>query len=751
MQVICEKCSRALDFSGEPPSFCAYCGQALRATALHTPSSHDPEALTIPAAPPTPSGTAIMPQGVGGFRLVRQLGAGGMGGVYEAEENDSGRRVALKLIAPELAASPETVERFRQEGRIASMVAHPRCVFVHAVDEDAGRPYIVMELMPGETLKDLVDKKGPLPVEEAIAKTLDVIDGLLEAHRLEVIHRDVKPSNCFLEPDGRVKIGDFGLAKSLSKDPHLTKTGSFVGTPYFASPEQVRGEAIDRQTDVYSVAATLYYLLTGQPPFWGSDSAATLARIVSDPPPSLRTLKPELSPALDRTLLRGLDRDRKRRWQSLEDFKAALLALRPVPLSQAGLGLRLLGYLIDLGLIGLVSQSLLIVLLLTVPATKSWTSQAQSAVLALLLGVAYFSSFIVLEHVAGCSLGKALFRLRVCSPEWIDPPQWGPTALRTAVCFGLLHLPALLTIGVMPGKFTIAAPLTALGVVALCWPMRERNNWRGWHELLSGTRVASLPSPRPDENLLASGGWLLSMLQSRGLDRGAIKAGPLPQRVGGFAVRGALKRTAGETVLLGEDSSFGRRVFLWLRPLTSPSLDRARRDVGRRTRLRWLTSGKQGDLQWDAILAPSGCPLPDYVRSEGSLAWPQGKILLQDLAEELTAACAEGTLPRFLSPAQVWVQADGRARLADIALRAGENDQETLPGGTDQERCLALLSQMAVLALEGQARSPEDPIAPIWAAMPEKARAVLDRLLGVKARYDSMEQLRDDLKGIEHE
>src|SRR5438309_6357493 len=118
-----------------------------------------------------------------------------------------------------------------------------------------------MELMPGDTLADLVARNGPLPYPEAVKKIRDVIAGLQEAHRLDVIHRDVKPSNCFLEADGRVKVGDFGLAKSLVKDAHLTKTGAFVGTPHFASPEQVRGEPIDAGTDVYSVAATLFYLL----------------------------------------------------------------------------------------------------------------------------------------------------------------------------------------------------------------------------------------------------------------------------------------------------------------------------------------------------------------------------------------------------------------------------------------------------------------------------------------------------------
>ncbi|HMF19168.1 MAG TPA: serine/threonine-protein kinase, partial [Gemmataceae bacterium] len=251
MQVVCSKCGKVLEYSGDCPLFCAYCGQALTDTSLNTPSGFDPEGLTQVGAGVGGSGTKL--RSLGGYQLTRELGSGGMGAVYEAQETASGRRVAVKLITPEFAGAGDAVDRFRQEGRIASMVAHPRCVFVLSVDEEAGQPYIVMELMPGSTLKDLVDREGPLAPQDAIAKILDVIEGLQAAHRLEVIHRDVKPSNCFLEPDGRVKIGDFGLAKSLVKDAHLTKTGAFVGTPHFASPEQIKSEPIDQQTDVYSV------------------------------------------------------------------------------------------------------------------------------------------------------------------------------------------------------------------------------------------------------------------------------------------------------------------------------------------------------------------------------------------------------------------------------------------------------------------------------------------------------------------
>src|SRR5581483_920077 len=336
----CPHCERALEFVGAPPRFCAYCGRPLSATGglavtVAGPSPTLPGA-TAPLGVPDRSAEPALPPTVGRYRLLRRLGGGGMGTVYEAQDESSGRRVPLKLLSPEYAGAPEALARFRQEGYLASGLAHPRCVFVLAADEDAGRPYIIMELMPGRTLDDLVRERGPLPVVEAIAKILDVIDGLSEAHRRGLIHRDVKPSNCFLEADGRVKVGDFGLAKSLLSDSQLTRPGTFLGTPLYAAPEQVKREAADAQSDIYSVAATLYYLLTARAPHESGDALASLARIVSEDAPPPRRLRPELPRALERVVLRGLQRDRKVRWKSLDDFRAALLPFLPARPSIGG-------------------------------------------------------------------------------------------------------------------------------------------------------------------------------------------------------------------------------------------------------------------------------------------------------------------------------------------------------------------------------------------------------------------------------
>jgi hypothetical protein len=288
---------------------------------------------------------------------------------------------------------------------------------VLAADEDQGRPYIVMELMPGDTLDDLVRQDGPLPPEQAIRKILDVIDGLNEAHEIGLIHRDVKPGNCFLEADGRVKIGDFGLAKSLLRASYLTRTGTFLGTPLFAAPEQIKREASTVQDDVYSVAATLYFLLTGQAPFQSGEAMATMARIVSEDPPPMRTLRPDLPRALDDVVLRGLARERNKRWCNLEQFRRALLPLLPAEVSVGGLGLRFGAFLLDAFLLSLAREVLLGVLVVFLEVGTVLKALAILAMAA--TEVVYFG---VLEGRFGWSVGKRALRLRVSNPTTHEPP-----------------------------------------------------------------------------------------------------------------------------------------------------------------------------------------------------------------------------------------------------------------------------------------------------------------------------------------
>jgi hypothetical protein len=727
-----------LQFSGERPSFCAYCGNPLNVTPT---AAFEPTAETKVLHEPPPGGPAAAPAHLGGYRILRPLGAGGMGAVYEAEDVGSGRRVALKLIAPEFTASASAVDRFRQEGRLASGIAHPRCVFVVAADEDAGRPYIVMELMPGDTLETLVARRGPLPPEQAVAKILDVIDGLREAHRLGVIHRDVKPSNCFLEADGRVKVGDFGLAKSLVNQAHLTKTGTFLGTLLFCSPEQIRAEPVDQQSDVYSVAATLYYLLTGKAPFQGGDAAATLARIVADPAPSMRSPRPDLPAALDQVVLRGLERDRPRRWRSLEEFRAALLPFAPGRLPVTGVGLRFGAYLID---------SLILMPLGFVQAALTMQDLSGTTNLALLRVSSLADLFLVLAYYAlqeglwGCTLGKRLLRLRVWTVAGSGPPGLPRALLRTGLWLALISVPTLaVAISMAPSELThnpqlnfllsgLQTALLTAGVLLMVSTMRARNGYRCLHDVLSGTRVVRLPDPERRRSLT-----------SRPLDRDLRPGDGLPGRLGGFVVRGVLGGPAGEPVLLGEDQGLGREVLLWLRPADAPPLGPARRELTRLTRLRWLAGGRQDDRQWDAFLAPAGRPLAEMVGAGGPLPWAEARPLLEQLTEELAAARAGGTLPGSLVPEQVWVQANGQALLLDMALcQVAPDAGEGRAAPESDEDALALLGRVAGLLLEGHPR-PAGP--PVRAPVPGHAADFLARLLGRPRPYRAVAEARDAL------
>jgi uncharacterized RDD family membrane protein YckC len=738
-----------LDYAEQRPAFCSRCGHAL------TPSPAGPTTAFEPATTgvdvPATVETGPPPEAVGGYRLLRPLGSGGMGTVYEAEDTASGRRVALKLIAPDYADAADAVERFRREGRLASTLSHPRCVFVLAADEEAGRPYIVMELMPGRTLEDVVAEQGPMTPGAAIACILDVIEGLQEAHRLGFIHRDVKPSNCFLDAGGRVKVGDFGLAKSLMRGDNLTRTGSFLGTLLFAAPEQIKGESLDPQTDVYAVAATLYYLLTGRAPFAGGDAAATLARTVSEVAPPMRGVRPELDPALDAVVLRGLERDRGRRWRSLADFKAALAPLLPGPMPVATLGIRFVAYLLD-SLILLLIYAILAVALGKV-AVHTGPAKFETTIgnppeqgLPLMGDVVYF---VLLEGLWGASLGKRMLRLRVRRASTNARPGLGRVLLRTLVYMGLLELGSLAFLvsnlafkhpGVDDETWARNAPISfmlvnvlplfgmPLGIVLLLAPMRTRNGYRGMHEWLSDTRTVRLP--RPERRRVLTGRpreWSLSQPEG------------MPAALGPFVVRGAIRWEQSAKLLLGQDRGLGRRVWLWLRPAADPPLSAVRRDISRPTRLRWLACGRHADWQWDAFMAFDGSPLPRPSRRREE-AWPRALPLLEQLSDELATASAEGTLPDTLHARQVWVGPDGQVQLLDLPLDATDTEAASGP-----DRALALLADVAALALEDQPRAA-GRTGPVRAPIPLPVRPILDRLLGAGQPYPDVAQFHTDLK-----
>lgn len=265
---------------------------------------------------------------LGNYRVIKKIGEGGMGEVYLARDMTLERDVALKVISPELARNPNLMTRFRVEAIAQARLNFPNIVIIHSFEQCADTYYIVMEYVEGKTLKNLIKESPKIPVERIIRIFSSLLEGMDYAHRKGVLHRDIKPANIFITPDDTVKIADFGIAKVSGIDG-LTRVGSTVGTPLYSSPEQIRGEKMGPETDIYSVGVTLYEMLTGIQPFKagsGSDFEIQKAHLEIIPgKPS--TLNSAVSPALDAVVMKSLAKSTDQRYRSAEAFKKALDAL----------------------------------------------------------------------------------------------------------------------------------------------------------------------------------------------------------------------------------------------------------------------------------------------------------------------------------------------------------------------------------------------------------------------------------------
>jgi Tol biopolymer transport system component/tRNA A-37 threonylcarbamoyl transferase component Bud32 len=274
------------------------------------------------------------------YRILRAVGSGGMGVVYEAEDTKLGRRVALKFLPPELAADAAALERFAREARAASALNHPNICTIYAIEEAGGARFIAMELLEGESLDRRIASR-PLAWDALVDTGLQIADALDAAHRRGIIHRDIKPANIFLTTEDRAKVLDFGVAKMLlqrvaqaetigeaTAQHALTGAGATVGTIAYMSPEQARGEELDARTDLFSLAAVLYEMSTGRRAFDGRTSAVIFSRILEGTPDPPRDLNPTLPPKLEDVILRGLEKDRDLRYQSAADLRADLKRLK---------------------------------------------------------------------------------------------------------------------------------------------------------------------------------------------------------------------------------------------------------------------------------------------------------------------------------------------------------------------------------------------------------------------------------------
>jgi eukaryotic-like serine/threonine-protein kinase len=255
----------------------------------------------------------------GRYRLESKLGSGGMSTVYLALDEVLDRPVAVKLLHREISDEEDQLERFRREARAAARLSHPNLVGVIDAGEDDGRPYIVFEYIDGRTLKRQIQEEGPLQVDEAVAYAIEIGRGLTAAHARKLVHRDVKPQNVLIDPDGRAKVTDFGIARSLEQKG-MTATGRVLGTTDYVSPEQAMGEDVDERSDVYSLGVVLYEMLTGDVPFQAETQVGVAMKHVNEPMPDVQVKRPEVSAVVASVVDRATTKDPRDRYSTVAEM-----------------------------------------------------------------------------------------------------------------------------------------------------------------------------------------------------------------------------------------------------------------------------------------------------------------------------------------------------------------------------------------------------------------------------------------------
>ena len=264
-------------------------------------------------------------QEIGPFRIVSQLGRGGMATVFKAYQATLDRYVAIKIPLPDFEANPDFVARFKREARIIARLDHSNIIPIYEVNEFEGTPYLVMRFVDGQTLRDFLKTyKKPVRMPTVLSVMRPVTSALAYAHQKSVLHRDIKPSNIMLGKDANVYLMDFGLARIAAETDVTLSKDLVLGTPYYISPEQAKGEPLNQQTDIYSLGVVLYEMLTGQVPFTGERSGVVVYHHISTPPPPPSKINPEIPPRVEQVVLQALAKDRKDRFSNASTMMQAL-------------------------------------------------------------------------------------------------------------------------------------------------------------------------------------------------------------------------------------------------------------------------------------------------------------------------------------------------------------------------------------------------------------------------------------------
>lgn len=558
----------------------------------------------------------------GDYRIITRLGHGGMGVVYEAEHTPTSRRVALKVLAQSID-QPEAKARFMREGRLAASINHPNSVYVYGTEEIDGIPAISMELVSGGTLAQIVKTHGPLPIRRAVDAVLQIIDGLAAADHRGVLHRDVKPSNCFVASDGTVKIGDFGLSISTSGQhlhsvTDITIEGTFLGTPAFASPEQLRGEPLDRRSDIYAIGVTLFYLLTAKVPFDADNMIHLLATVLDKPAPSAASIRGEIPTDLDAIIAKCLQKPAGSRFETYESLRNALKPFSSEAPIAASLGNRSLAGMVD----ALICWTVLAPVNLLIWArgdlfVNPTASQTWRGILAgLLISIVVILYYAICESRYGYTPGKKLLGLRVSSGD--NHPRLKQTLLRALLFILVPTLPSFVfQIATLSNDAsfhafnvqTIAAMVAGWMYYVLKFGLfataRANNGYLAIHDRVTGTRVLEL-AVEPDRSVTRE------EADEFQLDANAVMIGPYHQLQ-------TLFQRGSEKLILGYDAKLLRRVWLHVQPIGTPSVSSAIKDSTDDSTLRWL-GGRRSEFEcWDCYEAPAGESLAQVARlSDGS-------------------------------------------------------------------------------------------------------------------------------------
>ncbi|MEM9280462.1 MAG: protein kinase [Verrucomicrobiota bacterium] len=659
---ICSGCDKPVP-NDAPEGLCPECLMIEALATAPVPMPH-PDQVSLPEVGDT----------FGGYHIQRELGRGGMGAVFEAEQIETGRRVALKLLNHQLD-SPEARARFLREGRLAASINHPNSVYVFGTDEIEGIPIIIMELVAGGNLEDYVKTRGPLPAEEAVDAVLQLISGLEAADAIGILHRDIKPSNCFRDHEGTVKIGDFGLSISseANADSRVTLDGTVFGTPSFASPEQLRGEELNARSDMYAIGATLYCLLTGHPPFKGKTIAQLVANVLEEAPISLSEARPDLPEELVRVIMRCLQKNPGDRYASYSQLAQALTPFNSDAPTPAPIYLRFSAYLIDaiilapLGFcIALLALGEELFLVQTTP--KSMLVYFLLTGGSLFLWVLYFG---VSESRWGASVGKRICRLRVTEvgTQPLSPSFFKATARATFLTI-LPAIPVWAYFLIDPQNYIESATTLKGQIVGLVSYLilllfflkaRRHNGYASFYDWLTKTRVIRqhiIPDRAPLPDLEG--------------DTGLIDLEAKNEKVGPFYLLEEFDSPESKdgddssAWVLAYDARLLRKIWIHRLPSGAEPLPSSQRQIARPGRLRWIGGRRSAEENWDSYEAPSGRSLCSLKESGYSIQWNQVRQWINDLATELQAAEAENTLPETLSLDRVWITGDGRAKLLDF-------------------------------------------------------------------------------------